>query len=259
MITIRSLGDIKRDPASASRASYDGSRNNNYSYDFCRDAIDEMAKRVNDGDTLSNASRDVLGRQSAVHYMYSRFPDLKRRFDDAISRDWSHKGSIPDAEKLDRAKAFWDLVDDGAPWFEAAKKSKCPTSNYQRWMQNVEGFQEYWDSRREQFRAARAENQRLRRQMSREEKANMQTAPRAGEPPVIETIKPVESSSFGAAVMMMRSGAKIRRKGSSTVYQVVHGRVTEMRVVLKKTQVVGLAYFNGQDVLALDWEVANDV
>lgn len=259
MITIRSLGDIKRDPASASRASYGRKRHHNYSYTFCRDAVDELARRVNEGDTLANASREILNHGSSVYYIYTLFPELRSRFDDAVNKHAVHNRYLSDAEKLERAKKFWDFVDGGTPWFEAAKQSKCPTSNYQRWMYNVEGFQEYWDSRRAQFRTARAENQKLRRQMWKEEKANMQTAPRAGEPPVIETIKPVESSSFGAAVMMMRSGAKIRRKGSSTVYQVVHGRVTEMRVVLKKTQVVGLAYFNGQDVLALDWEVANDV
>ena len=259
MINIRSLGDIKRDPASVSRASYGGRRNHNYSYEFCLTSINEIAQRVNGGDTLANASRELLGHGSSIYYMYKLFPELKCHFDDAINRHALHSRYLSDAEKLERAKAFWDLVDDGMSWFEAAKKARCPSSNYGRWMHNVEGFQEYWDSRRAQFRTARAENQKLRRQMWQEEKAKMKSTTPEVEPPVIETIKPIETSSFGAVFMMLRSGAKIRRKGSTTIYQIVHGRVTEMRIILKKTQVVGLAYFNGADVLALDWEVANDI
>jgi hypothetical protein len=224
---------------------------------FTRERIEEVvrgvAKHVNDGMTVAQASRIVFGDGRNFYYVLSKSEEHKRLYYRLVNgRGNPGQRTLTNTERMARVKAYWDLRDAAVNKATAEKQVKIWASDIPNWRKD-DAINAYWEEREARWNGMKERINGIRRE---KKQASTQDTAASGAPS-IHVIKPtvVQDGSIASVLPALRAGKAIRRSDSYTCYAMCDGRMTEYKVILGRRQHVGLAYIIGADLLATDWEV----
>lgn len=236
---------------------------------FTRERIEEIvrgvAKHVNDGMTVAQASRIVFGDGRNFYYVLSKSEEHKRLYYRLVNgRGNPGQRILTNTERMERVKAYWDLRDAAVTKATAEKQVKIWASDIPNWRKD-DAINAYWEEREARWDGMKERINGIRRQkkaasfaktITEKKQASMQDTAASGASS-IQIIKPtvVQDGSIASVLPALRAGKAIRRSDSYTCYAMCEGRMIEYKVILGRRQHVGLAYIIGADLLATDWEV----
>lgn len=236
---------------------------------FTRERIEEIvrgvAKHVNDGMTVAQASRIVFGDGRNFYYVLSKSEEHKRLYYRLVNgRGNPGQRTLNQSERIERLKTYWDLRDAAVTKADAEKQARVWSSDIPNWLKD-DTINAYWVEREARHNAMKERINGIRREkkaasfaktIAEKKQASMQDTAASGASS-IQVIKPtvVQDGSIASVLPALRAGKAIRRSDSYTCYAMCDGRMTEYKVILGRRQHVGLAYIIGADLLATDWEV----